>query len=466
MLGNTRISYYSVVEIDDPNYTNFDDRFGLNGTYSYSREPLEANYNVTFPEGLSNVYVDLMVPSPSTATVPPDFYHVDAIEFQLPAAPAGETWTLADIWLTPDPDTNRRPLYEVGMYEPPDHLSAVGPPAVDGDYTGCRLLVEGKASSDIPYGFEDHQKTEFSLKQRQKRRHPPDSPLVGELLDTAKPLNNLDLEVSLQEGWEFTNNDAENSSHNKDALGVKMFGDFYYFDLIRGREYPISGPDVTYQWPGCPPTIYWTIRGGTPYKVYYESYLQGRVHGMVIRSDRSGRSRGVGTVRLERQPAGGGSWVEGSTGSPDVHGRFRLGPALQEDFIYRIGDVGVVWEVASGNLSIIRNDRYSLVNLFGGGALLQSAIDIDWAGGYVHRLAVNDLGQLVSQRLAWPFDANEWSDPVTMSPGDYTVLDPNPTCMHPEIKCLSDGRYYVAYEREEGLFEANSDDGLQTLEWV
>ncbi len=110
---------YSTITVSDPGYTRNDYRWGPDGEWVYERTTHVVTYqfDIAAPTEAywTNVTLDLMVPA--TGDAPPNLYHVDSIEMSLPAAPADEVWEIEDIYLTPDPDIDRRPEHEVRVFD-------------------------------------------------------------------------------------------------------------------------------------------------------------------------------------------------------------------------------------------------------------------------------------------------------------------------------------------------------------
>lgn len=90
-------------------------------------------------------------------------------------------------------------------------------------------------------------------------------------------------------------------------------------------------------------------------------------------------------------------------------------------------------------------------------------IDIDWGGGFVHRVGVDTTGRLFAQRLARPYEDNVWRSTDTMAGDERTVLDSATNCGEPKIECVGDGTFRVVYMRGTSTIRAYSTDGLQSL---
>jgi len=333
---------YSTVSASDPCYPTLEP-----GEFTWERQQHQVTYRVHIdktPEGedYSSVVFDLAVPQ--KGDVAPVLYHVDRITIRiLGTAQQDEDWEFDDIYLLDkywvedwgdEPDS----CFKAREYDPWDYFLA--------DYTGFAGVVNGLRCFNIPYGYEEYERTERSLKQRQKWRSRNEG--VG-IMDYAKPLQRLCDEVYWQRGWAATYHDPEESSANEDSDENKLFGTFRWWDLLRHHEYAFDDPphSNSQEICGAPIVRTWYIAAGIKHVIYYEKFAQGRPHGIAVKSDRSGRMRREGSVSLQGRESGGKTWAEMGTVVPDAHGRFRLGPALEKDREYRLGGSEEIFQLAN-----------------------------------------------------------------------------------------------------------------------
>jgi len=332
---------YSTVTAEDPCYPTLEP-----GEFTWQRQQHQVTYRVHVaktPEGedYSSVVIDLAVPQ--EGDIAPVLYHVDKITIRiLGTASQDEDWEFDDIYLLDkywvedwgdEPDS----YFEVREYDPWDFLA---------DYTGFAGVVNGLRCFNIPYGYEEYERTERSLKQRQKWRSRVEG---ANIMDYAKALRRLCDEVNWQRGWTATYHDPEDGSANKDADGNKLFETFRWWDLLRHHEYAFDDPphsnsqDIR----GAPIVRTWYIAAGIKHVIYYEKFAQGRPHGLMYRRDRSGRVRRSGTVQLYGRDVGTQGWALLGSATPDAHGRWRLGPELEKDKEYKLSDVATVFNLAN-----------------------------------------------------------------------------------------------------------------------
>jgi len=331
---------YSTVTATDPCYPTLEQ-----GEFEYTRSTHQVKYKVTVeatPAGqdYSSVVFDLAVPI--EGDIAPNLWHVDKITLRiLGTAVEDEEWIFDDIYLSgsywqaswgDEPDSH----FECRLYDPWDFLA---------DYTGFAGVVSGIKCFDIPYGYEEYERVERSLKQRQKAR----SRSTGQIMDYAKPLRRLKDEIYWQRGWAATYYNPEDSAANKDSEGNKLIGTFRWWDLYRFHEWKFDSPprSTSQELKVVPIVRQIHAVAGIKHVIYYEKFAQGRAHGLAFATDRSGRLRYEGSVKLYRRPAGGGTWVEVDEDTPDGHGRFRLGPGLEKGYEYKVDDYATVYTFAN-----------------------------------------------------------------------------------------------------------------------
>jgi hypothetical protein len=478
----------------DGPYTCFEHTFGTSGAFTYARQSSSVTYEVSVVAGWNTRFVDLMVPA--TGGLVPNLHHVDLIRIDLPSTGAAEQWRLDDLYLSPDPDETHEPHYELRCYDPAPYQHIVGT-GLTTDFTMTAGLVDGKGVFDIPYGYDEYETVERSLKGRQKRRHCPDTP-IEDLLDYAKPIGSLVNEMGLQRGWAIANSGLVNSSANKDIDGTRMFPEFYYFDPLRAHEGQFGGLlwdighwddqswsenalrwdtdawdaaewvgegliwDVSkwdqsewtaaYDWPAAPVTLSWRILGGVAYRVVFEKHPQGRAHGLCVEESRGDRLRGSGTVELERQAEGGGPWVLHSSDTPDANGRYRVGPGKELGYNWRIAGEGTTWDIINGSLGTdgLKNRRYTTADLHGGeGPGTEPDLYIG-ADGRIYEVHIRSSSVVARYRSMASVD---WESTVYIA-----RYEDSPH--RPQIRGLPDGRFLVRWSNDSGLQESLRDAEL------
>jgi hypothetical protein len=466
------VTYGYISAMYDPCYVGFTYRFGDGpGEFTYTISDLVVTYDVAVAESTdtwSTAVIDLMVPT--TGIPVPDMLVVKKIKVTLPDTGAAETWTLDDFRLVPDPDVTRRPLYRAGMYDVHDCVSAPS------DYTGFRAHAEGKQCMDIPDGTEDHVKSEFSWKIRQKSRHSPPTP-PPDLLDFAKVDSTFTTEIDFQEGWRCQSHNLKVSAWNRDGAGQMMLPNVHAFDARRFRHYYLQAqqsadpgdPDVPMPvgtrgglqffqaqeelgWPAAPIVARWDIVGGTHYRIRVEKFLQGGAGGMVVERDRSDRARSSATVRLNyRTPSGSGPWLPADEGTTDQHGYYEVGPYKTYDHEYQIGAVGTIWEIIHGSSPFeLDNVRLRTTDLAHAMAVLRTNLRRDgW--GRIWLVGIDDSDDVYSARL--PHKLGPHSEWEIVAAGTYD---------HARVCPLPDGRILVAAQDTsagESIIWRTEDEG-------
>ncbi|MCD6352467.1 MAG: hypothetical protein J7M26_10135 [Armatimonadetes bacterium] len=332
---------YSTISASDPCYPTLNP-----GEFTWTRQQSHVTYRMSLeatPEGqdYSSVIFDLAVPK--EGEIAPVLYHVDQVTVRiLGTVEQDEDWEFDDIYLTgayweddwgDEPDS----FFEVREYDPWDFLA---------DYTGFAGVVAGLRCFNIPYGYEEYERTERSLKQRQKWRSRNEG---ANIMDYAKALQRLKDEVYWQRGWTATYHDPEESSANKDDEGNKLIATFRWWDLLRHHEFKFDVPprSSSQDLPGAPIVRQWQIAAGVKHTVYYEKFAQGRAHGLAYLSDRSGRRRRSGAIQLYGRDVGTQDWALVSSATPDAHGRWRLGPELEKAKEYKLSTDSAVFTLAN-----------------------------------------------------------------------------------------------------------------------
>ena len=317
---------YSEFYIEDPCYTCYEHRFGAEGEFYYETIPKQAIYEVKLAETIegqpySKNVIDLAVPK--FGEKPPRMYHVNQIIIQLPDAPPDTTYEFNEIILLqsywdpswgPPPEAN----HSWRVYDPRNWWR---------DYTGCAGLSNGILAGDIPFGFEDQQGVEYSLKIRQKLRHCPESELEG-IMDYAIEASRLSALIQYQRGWNATYLDPENSSCNKDEDGNTFFGTFRAFDLRCMTE----GMLLT----GAPKVGLIALCSGIPQTIYYQVAFRGCAHGMVLNKAQTKRNRKRPIVTLYGKQYAETEWQTIGITNGDAHGHYRVGDGRQKDYCFYV----------------------------------------------------------------------------------------------------------------------------------
>jgi len=299
------------------------------------------------PEGADYSEVVFDLACPKEGEIAPRLYLVTRVTLQLPPHTEDLTWEIDDLYLLPSYvdgswGVSMPPWFQLRVYDPWDFLS---------DYTMFAGLVGGVKCLDIPYGWEELERYERSLKGRRKWRSRNEEVYF---MDHSRPLSELASDLSWQEGWQATYHEPEESTVNKDEDGNKLFPQFYWWDLLRSHEYT-ANPGDTIELKLCPIVRYWEVVAGIKHVIYYEKFFQGRIHGIVVKTDRSGRIRKDLEVEGYRRPSEGGEWAKVDETPVDGHGRYRLGPYLEKGYDYKVS-------VNSNYITGVANARYSWIS--------------------------------------------------------------------------------------------------------
>ncbi|MGE4406384.1 hypothetical protein [Pseudomonas sp.] len=454
--------HYSTVTASDPCYPTLEP-----GEFSWSRQQHQVKYLVSIPQtpqgqDWSSVVFDLALPH--EGDVAPTLYHVDQITVRiLGTAPSDEDWEFDDIYLLDqywNAEWGDEPTsyFQVRGYDPWDFLS---------DYTGFGAVVCGLRCLNIPYGYEEYERVESSLKQRQKWRSRVEG---ANIMDYAKPLRRLKDEVSWQRGWTATYHDPEESAANKDADGNKLVGTFRWWDLLRHHEFTFDDPprSTSQDIRGAPIVRQWQIVAGIKHAVYYEKFSQGRPHGLAYYSDRSGRARRTGVVQLLSREAGGQDWVLDSTTTPDAHGRWRLGPLLEKGREYRITGDETVFTLA--------NVRYNwrggtVIADLGEVTAFRPTAEYCAAFAFVYliherpgnRFALREWN-LVYLRMGQP-ERTWWMDETIENVGEWPYLARLHPCAKNDLLFWRDGHLYIWQQDAWGNEWLNQADLGECSRW-
>ena len=438
----------SKFSFDDPCTTCFEHRYGLDGTWYFTREGnLVATYRGTLAAGENQFTLDLCLPAEKfTPCGALRLQHLDSLEVTLPdnTGVESEQYTLHDVTLEHDPGT-------FSWGEPDAHIMARvvrnwawlpgrdedGNPVWGGndgdghpvviDWFGIGAWVDGKECLELDYGFEHSNgmtRHEQKILYLQHRKHCPLDEEQSSMLDTAKTLGRICTEIGWQEGWTATLADALNSAQNKDGDGNLFAKAIYPWDVRQGHEFT-GQEEIVLDGAIC---VGWGIGAlpGIEDEQHFYAYPRGRVAGLAYNKARTKRLRNEQSVHgYEREVAG--SWAALAVVTPNIHGRYQLEPARELNREYSLGADGkTAWAALT-----VANREYSFAEALIGGGVGPNATCIDPLGNIWRASIVDDtvqvfrLGALpdewwVPQGTSHP--SGTWGRPTIVHKDDASVM--------------------------------------------
>jgi len=354
-----KVQYYGDPIINDPGYPTLYPGEASVEWGEMQTATWKVQVNQTAPgEEYSSVAFDLMVPQ--EGSVRPDLYLVKSIEIQFPPVEETEQWEFVDFIIGCDHWDNSwgtKPPVSIfcSEYDPYDF---------EHDYTGFRAMASGRPCFHIPFGYEEYESLEKNLKQRQKSRSRNEE---LDIFDYAKSLGHLFWLINVQENWTATYYTPETKDSNQDEDGVRLFGEFKWYDLINCHEWGWAA-DSSADLGMAPVAGQWSPAPGVETVIYYMKYPQGRPHGLVYLSnrdsivytnDKSARWRyGDGKeIYLYQREVDETEWNEIQHHEPDQHGIIRLGPDKEKDYVYKVDTGNDVEE----NVFSLKNRLYTWI---------------------------------------------------------------------------------------------------------
>lgn len=436
---------YRTVLIYDPCYTCANYRWN---EFWFATMSHTATYTVALAAGVNDILVDLC--RPDEKFVPEGakrMHHVDTLTMNLPANSTGaqETWTLTGLGLTKDRGEGARvepDRHYVVRYKRPWGWW-------DTNWFGFGAVVDGKDTLQLDYGYDTpfgKTRQETKLLHAQRIEHCPTYTGPPTRLDALKTIGRLVNELNYLDGWSAIDGSWEESSHNKDANLVKYAGSVYWFDLRHCHDYgwKTGGQAVS----GALCVGQYQLIAGIHQDINYYKYPRGRIHGLAMEAGWSSRRRDDAIVQLHGRRVGEPEYEYLGERETDEHGRFRLPPAREPGWEYKVP--------GSGRSGIpVVNRSYTTVHVEIP-SLWDPWVDVD-NHGQLWRVACQTDGTVYCHTAPSACETTAW-DPVTKPFGSEDEH------YRPTIACMSNGWLIVCATYNGDQVLVKSEDQGRT--WV
>lgn len=325
---------YTVPQISDPFYSCADYRFD-EFEVAYSSYSLTWTFDITIGDNL--IVIDKFLNNESINPIG-DYrlQIVDTVTFTLPDNPAaGNTYdiTLNDITLIQDPGDG----YHT---EPSTHVeirSKRNWQWYGNNSVGVHAYIDGAPAMEIDYGQSINK--EYGIPSTQRIEHCPTTQDQSSRLDTAKPASAAIMDFDYNEGFEASSyyDTVKDSSGNKDIDGNYLCN-FYFWDLHPNYTQRAAATiDVS----GCKQVGQYRIPAGAKVSIWLMAHPRGRIHGLVLTSDRTAVLRSESTgLRIFGNSGSGWSEIQSGIGT-DIHGRYISDEYREQNWQYKIGMSGI-----------------------------------------------------------------------------------------------------------------------------